>query len=204
MTEVKQYKTLAFDCFGTLAFIAKPTHPYKTLLSRRTLAHKDPRSVMCAPWTLQQTALEFDIDISSRDMSVLEQALRDELASITLYPETRSVLESLRAAGYQIAVCSNLAAPYAETIEQELGDLLDVIIWSFNTGAVKPSSKIYEDLLHKSASAPKQSLMVGDSYTADVEGARAAGLDALHLVRGTQPTNPDQIASLGLLLERLC
>jgi HAD superfamily hydrolase (TIGR01549 family) len=151
---------------------------------------------MCYPWSLAQAASELEIALSPAELQELEAQLLDETASIELYEETREVLTGLRSLGYRIAVCSNLALPYADPIEALVGDLLDIRVWSFQAGAIKPSPQIYERLLEQTGHTAAETLMVGDSLSSDYEGARAAGLSALHLVRDTVPVHDTQIRSL--------
>ena len=200
---MKKYKTIAFDCFGTLAYISNPKHPYKQLLQRKSRESGDPRTVMTKPVTLWGAAQEFGIRMAPWELAMLEKDLEQELASIRLYPETREVLGQLFLAGYQIAVCSNLALPYAEPVKRLIGDLLGFQVWSFEVGALKPSPDIYASLLKRCDSTASETLMVGDSSTADYEGARALGLDALHLVRDTIIEHPWQIASMTGVIEAL-
>ncbi|KWU23400.1 hypothetical protein AS149_37055 [Burkholderia cenocepacia] len=148
------------------------------------------------PWTLSQAALEMGVDIDASELQRLEADLLDELQSIVLYPETRTVLLALKDAGYQVAVCSNLALPYAAPVEALVGDLLDVRVWSFDAGATKPSPAIYQALLARGGTRAQETLMVGDSLAADYEGARAAGLHALHLVRDSAAVADGKVASL--------
>lgn len=198
-----RYKTIAFDCFGTMAYIARPAHVFGALARRGIRGSVDPRMVMCFPWTLTQAAHELGIEIEADELAQMESALSEEVASITLYPETREVLTHLRDEGYQIAVCSNLALPYAKPVQAQLGDLLDIEVWSFEVGALKPSPDIYSALLARAASAAHETLMVGDSATADYAGARNSGLEALHLVREGVLDKPHQISALTGVLAAL-
>jgi HAD superfamily hydrolase (TIGR01549 family) len=202
-TKMTRYKTIAFDCFGTMAYIARPAHVFGALARRGIRGSVDPRMVMCFPWTLTQAAHELGIEIEADELAQMESALSEEVASITLYPETREVLTHLRDEGYQIAVCSNLALPYAKPVQAQLGDLLDIEVWSFEVGALKPSPDIYSALLARAASAAHETLMVGDSATADYAGARNSGLEALHLVREGVLDKPHQISALTGVLAAL-
>jgi HAD superfamily hydrolase (TIGR01549 family) len=202
--KMTRYKTIAFDCFGTMAYIARPAHVFGALARRGVRGSVDPRKVMCYPWTLSQAARELRIAIEHDELAQMESALSEEVASITLYRETREVLTQLRNEGYQIAVCSNLALPYAAPVKELLGDLLDIEVWSFEVGALKPSPDIYSHLLARAGSRANETLMVGDSATADYEGARNSGIGALHLVREGAIAHPWQISSLTKVFPALC
>lgn len=197
------YKTIAFDCFDTLAYIGNPLQVFSKLARKGVASRIDPRRVMCAPWTLSQAAMELGIDLDAAELAELESLLAEEVASIQLFPETREVLAELRAQDFQIAVCSNLALPYAAPVQRLLGDLLDIAVWSFEAAALKPSFAMYGRLLESCGSTVDETLMVGDSRTADYQGAKEAGMAALHLVRGSAPSHAEQIASLTDVLHRV-
>ena len=195
MTETK-LKTIAFDCFGTLAYIARPAHVFSKLAKLGVRNGIDPRTVMRNPWPLSRAATELGIRLAPAEMAKLESELLAETESITLFPETREALTALKAAGYQVAVCSNLALPYAAPIEVLTGDLLDVRAWSYEVGAIKPDAAMYRALLERTGSTANEVLMVGDSRSADYDGARAAGIAALHLMRGQGVLQKGQISTL--------
>jgi FMN phosphatase YigB (HAD superfamily) len=60
----------------------------------------------------------------------------------------------------------------------------------------KPSPVIYEVAVRQLGLPPEQILHVGDHFLEDVEGARSAGLQSLHLVRGALHKTAGQITSL--------
>lgn len=176
---------IAFDCFGTLVEVASPAGPYGALA--RALGDAERRrfrrDVMTRPLSLTDAARTFRLPVGDDELNALNTALEQELGSIVCFPETLEVLQELKARGLQLALCSNLAQPYASPVRQLLGPLLDEYIWSFEVGAIKPEAAIYQNLCDRMGLAPSEILMVGDSATADYGGARAAGLQARHLVR---------------------
>jgi FMN phosphatase YigB (HAD superfamily) len=52
-------------------------------------------------------------------------------------------------------------------------------------GYDKPDVRFYEAALRRCGLQAHEVLMIGDSMTTDVIGARAAGLDAIHFDRST-------------------
>ena len=142
---------------------------------------------MTHPWNLADTVGQIELEVDTVELAELEGRLSVELTSIVCFEETRAVLATLRARGYRIGLCSNLALPYAAPVEALIGNLLDVRVWSFAVGAVKPEQRIYHALCEALSLAPAEVLMVGDSFRCDVAGARASGLQACHLARGAVP-----------------
>lgn len=178
-------KALAFDCFGTLVEIQSPAHVYRDIIGRMP-KHFQPaakQAVMTHAWSLAETVDQLGAAFAPDEIEELSSRLADELSSIACFPETVEVLTELRKRGYQIALCSNLALPYAAPVEALLGPLLDVKVWSYAAGAIKPEVRIYRSLCESLQLAPEQVLMIGDSQRADFTGARGAGLHARHLTR---------------------
>jgi putative hydrolase of the HAD superfamily len=91
----------------------------------------------------------------------------------------RDALERLRAAGLQLAVVSN-SEGNIERMFQDIGllSLLDVVVDSAVVGLAKPDPRIFDLALSRLGISAADAIMVGDSPTADVMGARAAGIRA--------------------------
>lgn len=94
-------------------------------------------------------------------------------ASWTPYPDTATVLNSLRAQGIPTAVVSNIAWDIRPTFTA-LGALPDEFVLSFEVGSVKPDPRIFEVALAQLGVSAGDALMIGDSDEND-GGARALG-----------------------------
>jgi REG-2-like HAD superfamily hydrolase len=95
----------------------------------------------------------------------------------TPYPEAPGVLEELRRRGLRLAVVSNWEPDLPEVLEQVgLRDYFDAVVASALVGAAKPDPRIFQVALDAVAVRPEEAVHVGDSYEADVRGARAAGV----------------------------
>lgn len=78
--------------------------------------------------------------------------------------------------------------------------LIDVLFTSEQMGHAKPDSQAFLLPCHSLELPPSQVLYVGDNFRVDVEGARAAGLQALHLDRAGAE-NAETLRSLtGMLM----
>lgn len=178
-------QAIAFDCFGTLVEIESPTRVYRDIVRLMPQHFQPParKAVMTNPWNLAECVTQLGVTADSTLMTEWRERLSDELGSIACFAETHRVLAQLRSRGYQVAVCSNLAQPYAAPVEALLGALFDVKVWSFEVGAIKPDGRIYQHLCESLGLPPARVLMVGDDHLADFAGARAAGLHARHLTR---------------------
>jgi HAD superfamily hydrolase (TIGR01509 family) len=91
----------------------------------------------------------------------------------------RESLVRLRGAGLKLAVVSNSEGTIEQMlIEVGLRELLDAVVDSTVVGAIKPDPRIFQIALDRLGVSPADALMVGDSPSADVAGAHAAGLRA--------------------------
>lgn len=199
--ELNDIKAVVFDVFGTIAEIQEPRRPYFALLRHlRSLGHtvdqRDGAVLMTRDLDLIAAALHFGFALSSEVLGRLERELFVEIQSIRLFPDALSTFETLRAAGYKVSICSNLAAPYAQPITSLAPFAFDACTWSFEVGALKPEPKIYDHVCRALECAPHEVLMVGDTLSADYEGPRKFGMRAIHLSRNGGSKLRDSISSL--------
>ncbi|PJI52359.1 hypothetical protein CTI14_43590, partial [Methylobacterium radiotolerans] len=100
-------------------------------------------------------------------LNALEAELREEIESITLFPDAAPTLLALKARGIKVALCSNLAAPYGPPVLDLLPFQPDFCAWSYEAGAVKPQPEIYQYLCDGIACQPEEVLMIGDTIEAE-------------------------------------
>ena len=84
----------------------------------------------------------------------------------------------LRAGGYKIALCSNLAASYGPALLGVLPETADALILSYQTGFIKPEAGIYGLVCEKLNLPPQSIFFTGDTQLADVDGPKAFGMEA--------------------------
>lgn len=101
-----------------------------------------------------------------------------------IFPEVLPLLDELARRQLALAVVSN----WDERLPRLLSALgllerFDVLVFSQEVGVEKPHRAIFEAALERLGVAPHETLHVGDRKLEDAEGARAAGLEALWLVR---------------------
>jgi len=114
-----------------------------------------------------------------------------------VYDDVRPCLERLRQNGVKLGVISNWDERLRPLLKAlDLDRYFDAIVISCEVGEPKPGREIFQTTarqLHAPASAI---LHVGDSRAEDVEGARAAGFQALLLTRGQPAAAEGAMASL--------
>jgi HAD superfamily hydrolase (TIGR01509 family) len=95
-------------------------------------------------------------------------------------PEAEAALALARRSGLLTAVISNSNGTIAEILDGlGLGRHLDFVIDSAKVGVEKPDPRIFRLALERAGIAPAEAAYVGDLYSIDVLGARAAGLHAI-------------------------
>jgi len=104
-----------------------------------------------------------------------------------VYPDTLSSLERWRSLGIELGVLSNFDSRLYGVLQAlQLDSFFQSVTISTEVGAAKPDAAIFHAALRKHGYAAADAWHVGDSQREDVEGARAAGLRGIWLVR-SQP-----------------
>jgi putative hydrolase of the HAD superfamily len=101
-----------------------------------------------------------------------------------LYPDVLPAVRDLRAAGMRLGILSDWGSNLRPIIEElGLAAELDFVIASGAVGLSKPDPAFFRLAATSVAVPPGEAVMVGDSYRADIEGARSAGMDAILIRR---------------------
>ena len=104
-----------------------------------------------------------------------------------LYPDAIQTLVVLGQRGLKVGLVSNRQKSIDELLAKlGLSEHLAFSVISGEANASKPDPAIFVHALHRSNTAPQETVYVGDNYFADVVGARRAGLhpvlfDPLHI-----------------------
>lgn len=91
-------------------------------------------------------------------------------------------IQELKADGYRVYILSNWSKPaYDANLDTNLRFLSEVdgALMSFQEGIIKPDRKIYELICSRYDIDPKEAVFLDDN-AANIEGARAFGLNAIH------------------------
>jgi HAD superfamily hydrolase (TIGR01509 family) len=97
-------------------------------------------------------------------------------------PEALAAIRKVKAAGLVAGVVSNSNGSARALLDGAgLGDALDFIIDSAVVGVEKPDPKIFHLGLERADVAAHEAVYIGDLYSVDVLGSRAAGLGAILL-----------------------
>ena len=100
-------------------------------------------------------------------------------------PGAIDLLTALRRTGLPIVVVTNniVLEQRQKLARVGLDRLVDVLVTSEEVGITKPSPGIFVEALARVRAGAEEAVMVGDAWSTDVEGARAAGVRAVWLNR---------------------
>jgi putative hydrolase of the HAD superfamily len=113
-------------------------------------------------------------------------------------PGALELLRALRARARVCVVSNNLVVEQVEKLAHlEMTDLVDVLVISEEVGVAKPDPEIFRIALARCHTPAHAAVMLGDSWTADVLGARAAEIRAVWFNRSNRPCPaPEQCLEL--------
>lgn len=202
--QADQIRAVVFDAYGTLVQIADKRRPYRQLqeLLPPWSAYREAfgQIVMSEPMDLEGAARRIELALQPTVLAQLQRDLKQELASIRLFDDVTCCLSELRERGIKLAICSNLAAPYASPVEQLTGVAWDVAAWSFAVGAVKPQRAMYEWTCQRLGFSANNVIMIGDTEIEDYVAPTSFGMQAIRLRRETSNADMPSITSLSELL----
>ena len=118
-------------------------------------------------------------------------------AAWRIYPDVEPTLAALAERGVKLGVVSNWDDRLRPLLDAlGLACRFDTIVVSSEIGVSKPAPGIFRKAAELLRTPPQAILHVGDSFEMDVEGARAAGLQARQIERTARPIRAGQIDTL--------
>ena len=103
----------------------------------------------------------------------------------TLLPDAGEVVRQL-AAKYPLTIISNGfgEVQYYKFAHSGLQELFAHLLISEEVGINKPQPEIFRIALERNGVTAEEAVMIGDSYTSDIAGAKAAGIDQIWIHQG--------------------
>jgi putative hydrolase of the HAD superfamily len=121
-----------------------------------------------------------------------------------LYPETLEVLTALKSRGLLLGIISNFDSRLFGLLDGlGIAAFFDPVVISTQVGAAKPESAIFLRALAHHRLRPDEAVHVGDSYEADVAGARSVGLTPILVDRRDHDQSTDGYLRVKSLAEVL-
>lgn len=141
-------------------------------------------------FVLQQ--LQVPPEAAERLVPFIDRAFADLADSFTVYPETHDVLRALDERGYRLGVISNYTDDLPRILKRlGLDRYFTTVVYSQQAGADKPDPRIFRLALERMGCAAHEAVHVGDTYEADVVGARVVGLTPVLIDRDNRYAEVD-------------
>ena len=139
-----------------------------------------------AAWRQYHSLMLGELGMTEKRGELIETILEAQYApeSWELHPDVLPAMHELRGMGMRLGIVSDWGSNLLPIVDGlGLGSELDFVIASGAEGISKPDPALFRLAAARLAVAPGASLMVGDSYRADVVGAQSAGMDGILLRR---------------------
>lgn len=121
-----------------------------------------------------------------------------------MFDDARPTLQELSQRGLRLGIVSNWDTRLLRILEGlDFGVSWEAVMVSAQVGVRKPGPRIFELAMESLQVDPRHTVMVGDSVTDDIHGARAAGLTGvlIHRAEADPPPDVPAVTSLQDLLE---
>ena len=125
--------------------------------------------------------------ISHGDAAAGNKLWLELVAGAPPFPEARRVVGPLQKQ-YRTAIVSNSDNFEMKICLERLALDFDAVFTSEDARCYKPRPEIFKMALEYFQAAPQEAIMIGDSWTADVQGAAAAGLRCVWINRTGRDT----------------
>ena len=135
-------------------------------------------------WFLERLCQRLEVPAPSRFAAAELYARFAHAEAWEVFPEVGEILAELAGRGLPMAVIANWDERLPGLLEElGLARFFAAVVYSAGAGVEKPHPAIFQRALDALGVAPEEALHVGDRMQEDVEGALAAGMEALLLVR---------------------
>jgi len=209
-------KVLSLDCFDTLLWrdCYAPTDLFAALpdvsTGQRVVAETRARKAQGTLKRRTEVGIDaiYDQALPNADKSMraaaVEAELKAEAATCFAFEPTVELMRRAKQRGHKVVIVSDtyltasaLQQLICDAAGQEIADLIDKVFASSEAGVSK-SQGMLAKVLKQLKCKPHEVLHIGDNKSADLDGARALGIPALHLVQFSEA------ARQRFRLERTC
>lgn len=138
------------------------------------------------------------VDLDWKELN--RQYLENMALQTTLFPGTVELLNSLKGKGYKMYIITNgfREVQYAKLANCGLSHFFTKVFISEEIQTTKPHREIFEHALKSSNAPKKKSIMIGDSWETDIQGALNFGMDQIMFLNHGLHDVPDEIKSMQL------
>ena len=157
-------------------------------------------------------SLGYNYTVSSPIVAAATAEFCDEFMTFVYLDENTEKLLRVLHGKYELGIISNFAIP--ECVHKllkthDLDKLFDAIVISGAVNKRKPSPEIFKRTLKVLGVSASETVFVGDTLDADIEGAKAVGMKAVYIERRSEKVehvSPDQtiksLSELPIVLSR--
>lgn len=149
---------------------------------------------------LRDTFKALDCNIDDGVLNAMSDAYLLELPKNNFLFEGVMELLNYLADRYRLHIVTNgfSVAQSLKIKNSKLDSFFQTVTDSERAGAKKPNPQIFEYAMKQAGTTAKQSVMIGDNWVADIEGALAVGMDAVHFcpIQDTNAQYPYRVAHL--------
>ena len=137
----------------------------------------------------ETTGVEVEAEVAAAAASGYRQAYIDSRRAVA---GAEALLAAVKTRAKVGIVSNNLLEEQRAKLRHcGLDRYVDVLMVSEEAGVSKPDPRIFEMALARLGCTPAETVMVGDSWPADIEGAQAAGIPAIWLApHGAEAPDP--------------
>lgn len=180
------------------------------IYAKTSLNFEEPHFNVRVSETLKSLGYYYD-DSSSIVAAATNEFCEEFMTYIRIDKNAESMLRSVYGK-YKLGIISNFAIPECvlKLLEaSKIDSLFDVVVVSAAVNKRKPSPEIFKSALKALGVSASETVFVGDTIDADIEGPKAVGLKAIYIERRVQEIKgitPDQtikcLSELPLAVER--
>ena len=180
------------------------------IYAKTSLNFEEPHFNVRVSETLKSLGYYYD-DSSSIVAAATNEFCEEFMTYIRIDKNAESMLRSVYGK-YKLGIISNFAIPECvlKLLEaSKIDSLFDVVLVSAAVNKRKPSPEIFKSALKALGVSASETVFVGDTIDADIEGPKAVGLKAIYIERRVQEIKgitPDQtikcLSELPLAIER--
>ena len=180
------------------------------IYAKTSLNFEEPHFNVRVSETLKSLGYYYD-DSSSIVAAATNEFCEEFMTYIRIDKNAESMLRSVYGK-YKLGIISNFAIPECvlKLLEaSKIDSLFDVVLVSAAVNKRKPSPEIFKSALKALGVSASETVFVGDTIDADIEGPKAVGMKAIYIERRVQEIKgitPDQtikcLSELPLAIER--
>jgi len=202
MAMTARYRWVFFDLFDTLCAVDEAVY-YAGKRKAAEAAGVEPEAFLQAwrgtgadasvgrikhPFERAQRTLE---TLGVKDRTPVVQVATLDVETIQecvhFYDGAQAALGELKVRGFSLGLISNATFTTAFVVAPlKLRDYLQILVFSYEVGSVKPDHAIFEAALTRAACPAHEALFVGDGANRELDAAAALGMGALCLDHPTK------------------